>query len=54
MRIAHPNDKGFFRAWPIALAGFALAAAGLACSASSLGGGSSKDYTAIFDAPANP
>jgi hypothetical protein len=54
MRIAHPKDKGFFRAWPIALAGFALAAAGLACSALSLGGGSSKDYTALFDAPASP
>ncbi len=39
MRIAHPKDRRSFRLWPIALAGFALAAAGLACSASSLGGG---------------
>ena len=54
MRIAHPKDTRFFRVWPIALAGFVLAAAGLACSASSLGGGSSKDYTATFDGPANP
>jgi len=54
MHIAHPKDTGFFRVWPIALAGFVLAAAGLACSASSLGGGSSKDYTAIFDGEANP
>src|SRR3989304_3049420 len=54
MHIAHPKDKRFFRVWPIALAGFALASAGLACSVSSLGGGSSKDYTATFDGPANP
>ncbi|MBM2843554.1 MAG: hypothetical protein HW404_1391 [Anaerolineales bacterium] len=54
MRIARSKDKRFTHVWPIALAGFALAAAGLACSASSLGGGSSKDYTALFDAPANP
>ena len=54
MHIAHPIEKGLDRLWPMALAGLALAAAGLACSASSLGGGSSKDYTAVFDGPANP
>ena len=54
MQIAQPRDRRFFRVWPIALAALALAAAGLACSAASLGGGSSEDLSAVFDGPANP
>jgi hypothetical protein len=36
------------------LAGFTLTAAGLACSPLGLGGGSTADYSALLDGPANP